>query len=139
MNSDISSTCAHSMVNFGPLTAEIGWRLRGTPADFNGFCVLASLLHRRGSAEVIQTLHDVWPSPGLVHYIYICGGCCPLMKFCQVQNSLCVKVLRSPISAALLHGTRETTSGKLCGVVSSYDKAAIPFDLWMVELSSYVI
>jgi len=24
------------MVNFGPLTAEIGWRVWGTPANFNG-------------------------------------------------------------------------------------------------------
>jgi len=56
--------------------------------------------------EVNQTLHDVWPSPGLVHYVYIFWGSCPLPEFCQVQNSLCVQVLRSPTLAALLHGTR---------------------------------
>jgi len=28
------------------------------------------------------------------------------MEFCQVQNSLCVQVLCSPILTALLHGTR---------------------------------
>ena len=33
------------MVNFGPLTAEIRWRVWGTPANFNGFLVLAALLH----------------------------------------------------------------------------------------------
>ena len=33
-------------------------------------------------------------------------GPCPLTEFCQVQNSLCVQVLRSPILAALLHDTR---------------------------------
>jgi len=33
------------MVNFGPLTAEIGWRVWGTPANFNGFRVFAALLH----------------------------------------------------------------------------------------------
>jgi len=32
--------------------------------------VLASLLHRRHSTDVNQTLHDVWPPPGLVRYIY---------------------------------------------------------------------
>jgi len=35
------------MVNFGPLTAEIGsgvWGTR-TPANFNGFRILAALLH----------------------------------------------------------------------------------------------
>jgi len=32
------------MVNFGPLTAEIGSRVWGTPANFNGFRVLAALV-----------------------------------------------------------------------------------------------
>ena len=35
----------------------------------------------------------------------------PLTEFCQVQNSLCVQVLRSPILAALLHGTRARAVG----------------------------
>ena len=95
-----------NMVNLGPLTAEICWRVWGTTANFNRFRVLASLLHRRHSTEVSQTLHDVWPSPVLVYYIYIFGGSCPITEFCQLQNSLCVQVMRSPISAALLHGTR---------------------------------
>jgi len=38
------STCLHNMVNFGLLTAEICWRVWGTPANFNGFRVLAALL-----------------------------------------------------------------------------------------------
>ena len=33
------------MVNFGPLTAEIGSGVWGTSANFNGFRVLAALLH----------------------------------------------------------------------------------------------
>jgi len=37
-------TCPHNMVNFGLLTAEILWRVWGTPANFNGFHVLAALL-----------------------------------------------------------------------------------------------
>ena len=48
-----------------------------TPANFNGFRVLASLLHQSRSTEVNQTLHDVWPSPELVWYIYTFGGSCP--------------------------------------------------------------
>jgi len=55
------------MVNFGPLTAEIGLPVWGTPENFNGSCVLASLLHQHRSTEVNQTLDDVWPCPGLVH------------------------------------------------------------------------
>jgi len=84
------------MVNFGLLAAEIGSLVRGTPANFNGFRVLAWLLQRRRSTEANQTLHNVWTLPGLVDYIYFFGGCCSVMEFCQVQNSLCVfQVLRS--------------------------------------------
>jgi len=103
------------MVNFGPLAAEICWRVCGTTANFNGFRVLAALVQRRRSPEASQTLHDVWPSPGLLHYIYIFGGSCPLMEFCHVQSSRYVQVLRFPILAALLHGTL-WASAKLCGV-----------------------
>jgi len=56
------------MVNFGPLAAEIGPVVWGTQANFNGFRVLAALLQRRLSPEANQTLHDVWPSPGLLQY-----------------------------------------------------------------------
>jgi len=60
LNSNMSSTCPHNMANLnGPLTAEICWRVWGTPANFNGFCVLPSLPQRRRSPEASQTLHDV--------------------------------------------------------------------------------
>jgi len=42
LNSNISSICRRNMLNFGPLTAEICWRVWGTPANFDGLCVLAS-------------------------------------------------------------------------------------------------
>jgi len=74
INSNISPTCSHNMMKFGPLAAEIVSLVSGTPANFNGFRVLASLLQRRRSAEANQTLHDVWPFPGLVHYVYIFGA-----------------------------------------------------------------
>jgi len=53
---DASSTCARNMVNFSPLTAEIGLRVRGTPANFNGFCVLQAFLHGTLVVGVSQTL-----------------------------------------------------------------------------------
>jgi len=83
LNSNMSSTCPYNMVNFGTLTAEIGWRVWSTQQISTGF----ALLQRRRSLEANQTLHDVWPSPGLL----------PLTGFCQMQNSPCVQVLRSPI------------------------------------------
>jgi len=58
-------------VNFGPLAAEIVSLVWGTPANFNGFRVLASLLQRRRSTEVKQTLHDVWPCAGTLIYTVI--------------------------------------------------------------------
>jgi len=86
---------SHNMANFDPLTAENGWRVWGTPANFNGFRVLASLpeyysdvAHRRRTK--LYTFSE---------------ALAPLMEFCQVQSSLCVQVLRSPILDALLHGT----------------------------------
>jgi len=42
-SSNISSRCPHNMVNFGPLAAEIGLPVWRTPANFNGFRVLAAL------------------------------------------------------------------------------------------------
>jgi len=44
------------MANFGPLTAEIGLPLWGTLANFNGFRVLAALLHGTLVVGVNQTL-----------------------------------------------------------------------------------
>jgi len=44
------------MVNAGPLPAEIDPVVWGTPADFNGFLVLAALLHGTPVLGVIQTL-----------------------------------------------------------------------------------
>jgi len=105
-NSHMSSTCLHNMVNVGPLTAEIYSGVWDTPANFNRLRVMASLLHRRRSTEVNQTLYDVRPSPELVHYIYSSRGSCPLMEFWQVQISLCVQILHCSILAALLHGSR---------------------------------
>jgi len=99
------------MVNFGRLSAEIGWRVLGTPANFNGFRVLASLLHRRCSTEVNQTLRAVWPSPNVI---------LPGAKF-----TLRPSFAFSYIGTAL----EQWASAKLCGVVSSHDRAAIPFDI----------
>jgi len=47
---------SHKMVNFGPLTAEIGSGVWGIPANFNGFRVLAALLHGSQEVSVSHTL-----------------------------------------------------------------------------------
>jgi len=117
LNGNISSICLYNMVNVGPLTSETYWRVWGTPANSNGFRVLASLLQRRRSTEINQTLHDVWLSPAQVYYICALGGSCPFKEFCPVQNSLCLafsyigsvtsrQFIAAVISRTLRHGTR---------------------------------
>jgi len=56
LNSYISPTRPHSMVNFDPLTAEICSGVWGTPANFNEFRILAALLHGTPVVGVNQTL-----------------------------------------------------------------------------------
>ena len=56
LNIDTSSTYPRNMVNFGLLTPEIRWRVWGTPSNFNGFRVLAALLHVSLVVGVNQTL-----------------------------------------------------------------------------------
>jgi len=106
------------MVNFGPLTAEIYWRVWGTRANFNGFHVLASLLHRIRSTEVNQTLHDVWPSPALVYYVHFWGllppnGILPAAKFTLLRSrafsyigNVTARHSSTGISQSLRRGTR---------------------------------
>jgi len=82
LSSNISLTCPHNMVNFGPLAAEISWRVWGTPANFNGFCVLVALLHDSQVVGVSQTaalnrgchLYSAgWPSHwALAHISSLC-------------------------------------------------------------------
>jgi len=57
LSSIMSSRCPHNMVNIGPLTAEIGWRIWGTPANFNGFRVLAALLRQPNFAALNRGCH----------------------------------------------------------------------------------
>ena len=55
LSSNISSTCPHNMVNLGPLAAEIVSLVWSTPGNFNGFRVLAALLHGTLVVGVSQT------------------------------------------------------------------------------------
>ena len=118
----MSSACLHNMADFGPLMAKICCRVWGTPAKFNGFHVLPSLLQRRRSPEANQTLHDVWPS----HYIYIFGGSCPWQNFarCKIHfkftSKSCVLIYWQRYCMAL----QQRASAKLCGMVQGME---LPF------------
>jgi len=103
----------HMSSQYGELRPTDGW---DQFVSVGHPCKFQRVSHFRfvsaATLEANQTLHDVWPSPGLVHYIYIFRGSCPITEFCEVQNSLCVQVLRSPILSALPHGTRVVGIGQ---------------------------
>jgi len=102
-NSNICSICPHNMANIGPLTAEIGLPVMGTPAHFSGYWLryCSNIGHQRPTKLCTMFGHLLG-----CYNIYIFRGSCTLAEFCQVQNSLYVQVLRSAILAELLHGTR---------------------------------
>jgi len=93
------------MVNFSPLTAEIGslvWSTQQISTAFASLCRYCTDVAQQRSTKLC-TMFDrllAW------YTMYTGGESCPLTEFWQVQNSLCVQILRSPILAALLHGTR---------------------------------
>jgi len=106
----MSSTCSQNMVNFGPLTAETCWRVWGIPTQqistgFASWLRYCTDVAQRRSTTLCRMFDRL-----LGWYVQRpFWGSCPLTEFCQLQNSLCVQVLRSPIGpllAALLHGTR---------------------------------
>jgi len=111
--------------------AEIDRRLWGTPANFNGFRDLTSLLH--WSMEVNQTLHDVWPSPGLVHHMYIFGPLLPGAKI-FVISSTSFNRGRHPTYICLgghLVGHRPTffICSEMCDLMIEYHECEF-FSLW---------
>ena len=55
LSSNMSSRCPHNVVNIGPLTTEIRWRVLSIPANFNWFRVLAALLYGSQVVSVSQT------------------------------------------------------------------------------------
>jgi len=107
INANIFSIYLYNMVNLGSLTAEIRWQVWDTPANFNGFRVLASLLHRRRSTEVNQTLHHVWPS---LHWyaVYAFWGLAPYRNFASYKIHFASK------SYVLLNWQRYCTALEHC-------------------------
>ena len=94
------------MANVGPVTVEIGWEVWSTPANFNGVLrlafVTAAMSLTGGQPNFARCLAVSWAGTLCTHF----QGFLPLTEFCHVQNSLYVQLLRSPILAASLHGTR---------------------------------
>ena len=99
----------HMSSQYGELRPTRGWdrfvSLFGAPSKFQqvsrfGFITAGTSLN--GSQPCFaQGLTISWAGTLYIHF----GGSCPITEFCQVQHSLCVQVLRSPILAALMLGT----------------------------------
>jgi len=70
------------------------------PVSHFGFVTAATSL-TGGKPNFARCLAVSWPGTLYIPF----RGLFPLTEFCQVQNSLCVQVLSSPILAALLHST----------------------------------
>jgi len=88
-NGNISFICLCSMVNFGPLTAEICWRVWGTPANFNGFCILlcyCSDVAQQKSTRVSCRIHFASKSCILLYSQHYCTTLeqRPSVKLCGV-------------------------------------------------------
>jgi len=73
-----------------------------------GFVTAATSLNGR-KPNFARCLVISWAGTVYIHF----RG---LLPSCQVQNSLCVQVLRSPILSVLLHSSPVVASAKLCGM-----------------------
>ena len=109
----------HMSSQYGKLRPTNGWdqpTSLGHPIKFRwvsslGFITAPASL-KRGQPNFARCLAVSWAVTLYIHF----GGSYPLTEFCQVQNSLCGQVLRSPILAALLHGAGAVDVRQLCGV-----------------------
>jgi len=108
------------MVNFGPLIAEIVWRVWGTSANFNGFRVLAALLY----ADVAQrksTKLCTMSGRLLGTYTIYFSGLLPQRNFsrCKIHfaSKSCVILYWQRYCTAL----EQWASAKLCGVVQGME------------------
>ena len=92
-------------MNFGPLTADISWRVWGTPANFNGFRAwlrYCTDIGQRRSTKLCMMFGRLLEWYIIYKFLgaLTTSGILPGIKF-TLRPSLC-----SPILTALLHGTR---------------------------------
>jgi len=92
------------MVNFGPLAAQIVSLVWGTPGNFNGFHILAALLHGTlvvgvsqlhrwtdGATYIQQGGHHVghWPT----FLVRCCLGCNSVLSICSCLSSRAITLV----------------------------------------------
>jgi len=106
VNSNIFPMCSHNMVNFVPLAAETGslvWAPQQISTGFASWLRYCSDVAQRKPTNLGTMFGRLlgWYTI-IIHF----GSSCPVTEFWQVQDLLCVQVLRSPILPSLLNGTR---------------------------------
>ena len=121
LNSNISSTCRHNMVNFFPLTAEICCWVWGTPPSFSGFCILA------GFVTAPTSLNSGHPNCARCLAVSCTGTLYILLGWLSEQNSATCKIHFASKFCILLYWQHYCTvleqwvSAKLCGVVQGME------------------
>ena len=126
-------------LQYGELRPTNGWDRFGSlghPSKFQWVSrlafVTAAMLLIRGQPNFAQCLAISWAGTLYIHF----RGLLPLMAFYPVQNSLYVQVLRSPILAALLHGTpaagvSQTLRHSTRNRVAELSQRALPIFGWV--------
>jgi len=122
LNHNVSPTCPHNMVNFGLLAADICWHVWGTPANFNGFHILAALMHDTLIVGVSQTL---WCWTEGASYIWQDGHHVGHWPTFLVENKLFV----------LVRGTAWNVSQLLLGKGCPYWYTFLVISFWSMQLS----
>ena len=98
------------MVNFGSLAAEIGSLVWGTPANFNGFRVLASLLHGSLVLGVSQTA-----ALNRGRHLYSAGRSSPLSRIFTARRNARIA---SVVLAIAIPYVRPSVCQSHAGIVS---------------------
>jgi len=94
----------HMFLQYGELWTTNGWDWFGSlrhPSKFTSWLCYCSNIVTGGQPNFARCMAVSWA--GILYIYFWCS--CPVMEFCQVQNSLSVQALPSPILTALLHGT----------------------------------
>ena len=106
-------TCLHNMANFGPLTAEIGLPVSGTPANFNFFVsrlhYCSNVAHQRGGQpNFARSLAVSWAGTPYIHFqgLLPCNGILPCAIF-----TLCPSLAFSCIGSVT---ARHSSTGMYC-------------------------
>ena len=88
LSSNTSSTYPYNMVNLGPSTVETDWRVWGTPSYFNGYRVLAALLHGSQVVGVSQTLRRCTEGATYVRQGDHHAGHCPTLYTASQKKTI---------------------------------------------------